>query len=55
MGRDRQQAEFDRFAWLARSTLLLRLDYRREYDLLPAIRAAIVDALDLLPREREEN
>jgi hypothetical protein len=44
-GRERQLLEFDRFARLASSTVLLRVDYPREYESLPAVRAAILDAL----------
>jgi len=45
IGQERHLAEFERFARLAGSTKLLQLDYRRDYRLLPAVRAAILDAV----------
>jgi hypothetical protein len=45
-GRDRIVPEFDRFTSLANSTVVMRLEHRRDYELLPAIRAGILSALD---------
>jgi hypothetical protein len=47
-GRDRQVAELDRFSRLVSSTTVLRLDYHRAYDQIPAVRAALLAALDAL-------
>jgi hypothetical protein len=44
-GRDRQRAEFDRFAWLAESTAIFRLEYPRGYEHLPEVRRRILKAV----------
>lgn len=46
VGRERHLDELDRFARLARSTALLRIDYQREYSLLPEVQRGILDALN---------
>jgi hypothetical protein len=50
-GRDRQRAEFDRFASLARSTAILRLQYPRAYKHLPEVRRRILKAVMELQTE----
>jgi len=44
-GTERQATEFDRFTRLASFVTFLRADYPREYQWLPVVRAAILDAL----------
>jgi hypothetical protein len=46
-GRDRQRREFDRFAWLAESTAIFRLEYPRGYGHLPEVRRRILEAVAL--------
>jgi hypothetical protein len=48
-GRERQVAELDRFARLATSSTLLRVEYPRDYASLPSVRAAILGALSASP------
>jgi hypothetical protein len=47
-GRDRQRAEFDRFARLAQSTAMLRLKFPRGYGHLSEVRRRILEAIGLL-------
>jgi hypothetical protein len=47
LGRERQAAEFDRFARLMQSTEVVHLEYRRDYEVLPAVRAEILRALNI--------
>jgi len=45
-GRERILAEFDRVARLSELIPVMRLEHRRDYGLLPAIRAEIIQAID---------